>query len=229
MNKLFLIIDQNQYLYEILKEIIIDLQYEIINGGNRIDEEINKIISNNNDYLILTNKNTNKYEKTKSIFLSKPIKIKKLLEIINLMFLRNKYSETSNISIGNYNLDLNSRTMSFDNKKLKLTEKELNLIMYLFVNETEKKSFDIRKDVWGYSDGVETHTVETHIYRLRKKIIEKFNDKKFLSYEKNGYKLLWKNETHSPNHFFLKNISKGRLDQKKVREVLKEKKNKTNL
>ena len=190
MNKLFLIIDQNQYLYEILKEIIIDLQYEIINGGNRIDEEINKIISNNNDYLILTNKNTNKYEKTKSIFLSKPIKIKKLLEIINLMFLRNKYSETSNISIGNYNLDLNSRTMSFDNKKLKLTEKELNLIMYLFVNETEKKSFDIRKDVWGYSDGVETHTVETHIYRLRKKIIEKFKDKKFLSYEKNGYKLL---------------------------------------
>ena len=62
--------------------------------------------------------------------------------------------------------------------------------MYLYQHKLEKKSSDIRKDVWGHSENVETHTVETHIYRLRKKIIDKFRDNNFIIYDKNGYKIL---------------------------------------
>ena len=190
MNKLFLIIDENQHLYEIFKEIRFDLQYKIINVGSNINQVIDKIIKDKDDYLILTINTKKKYDKNKHILISKPIKLNILLEKINLIFLKNKYSKTSNISIGKYNIDLNARRISLNNNSLKLTEKELDLIMYLYASGIEKKSSQIRKDVWKHSENVETHTVETHIYRLRKKIIEKFNDQNFLIYEKNGYKIL---------------------------------------
>ncbi len=190
MNKLFLIIDQNQYLYNLLKEIKFDLQYQIINVENNIDKTINKIIVQKSDYLIITTKYKHKYDKIRSISINKPIKISQLFEKINLIFSKNKFSITSNILIGEYKVDLNSRTISLKDKNLKLTEKELDLIMYLFESKTEKKSLDIRKDVWGHSANVETHTVETHIYRLRKKIIDKFNDHNFILYQTNGYKIL---------------------------------------
>ena len=189
MNKLFLVIDQNQYLYNLLKEIKFDLQYQIISVESNIDEIINKLIFQKNDYLIITNKAKHNYDKMRTISINKPIKIFQLFEKINLIFSKNKYSITSNISIGKYTVDLNSREISLERSNLKLTEKELDLIMYLFESKTEKKSSDIRKDVWGHSANVETHTVETHIYRLRKKIIEKFNDQNFLVHEKNGYKI----------------------------------------
>ena len=72
---------------------------------------------------------------------------------------------------------------------MKLTEKELQLIMYLHGNKEIKKTSDIRKDVWKHSENVETHTVETHIYRLRKKINNKFEDNKFILSTKNGYSI----------------------------------------
>ena len=190
MNKLFLVIDQNQYLYNLLKEIKFDLQYQIINVENNIDEIINKLIFQKNDYLIITNKTKHNYDKMRTISINKPIKISQLFEKINLIFSKNKFSITSNILIGEYKVDLNSRTISLKDKNLKLTEKEIDLIIYLFESKNEKKSLDIRKDVWGHSANVETHTVETHIYRLRKKIIDKFNDHNFILYQTNGYKIL---------------------------------------
>ena len=100
MNKLFLVIDQNQYLYNLLKEIKFDLQYQIINVENNIDEIINKLIFQKNDYLIITNKTKHNYDKMRTISINKPIKIFQLFEKINLIFSKNKYSITSNISIG---------------------------------------------------------------------------------------------------------------------------------
>ena len=190
MPKLFLIIDQNQQLYQLIKEINLDLQYEILNGKDKIQEIIDEIISNSNDYLVLTNKTKHNFDSKRCITINKPIKASKLFEMINLIFLKNKYLVTSNISVGGYNLDLNSRTISSGDKNLKLTERELDLIIYLSDSKTERSSFDIRKDVWGHAENVETHTVETHIYRLRKKIIDTFNDQNFLIYKKNGYKIL---------------------------------------
>ena len=79
--------------------------------------------------------------------------------------------------------------MSFGENKLKLTEKEINSILYLFKIGNEVKIQELQTEVWGYQSQLETHTVETHIYRLRKKIAKTFNDQDFITSKKNGYKI----------------------------------------
>ena len=118
-----------------------------------------------------------------------PIKILDLIEKININLLRLKYSYQSNFQIKEYKLDLNSRVISFDKKDLRLTEREIEII--LFLNSKDKpQSIDVlQKEVWGYSENLETHTVETHVYRLRKKINETFDDSNFLVSSKDGYKI----------------------------------------
>ena len=126
---------------------------------------------------------------------------------------------------GNYYLDINSRFLFKNEAKLKLTEKEVDLILYLKNSKTEKSSQDLQKDIWRHVAEVETHTVETHIYRLRKKISDKFEDNNFIIYNKNGYKIEnWKKEIILQKAYYLKGLGKKKLNQKKVKEVLKEKK-----
>ena len=91
--------------------------------------------------------------------------------------------------IGSYKFNLNSREMSKSDLKLKLTEKEINSIIYLFNSKDVVKIDELQSKVWGYQPELETHTVETHIYRLRKKILTTFNDNEFIISEKNGYKI----------------------------------------
>ena len=75
------------------------------------------------------------------------------------------------------------------NSKLKLTEKEINTISYLSKSEKPVSIDELQEKVWSYQSDIETHTVETHIYRLRKKILNTFNDKDFIISEKNGYQI----------------------------------------
>ena len=82
---------------------------------------------------------------------------------------------------------MNSRQISLNNNKLKLTEKELNTIIYLSKKKLPINVEELEKNVWNYQEGMETHTVETHIYRLRKKIFDKFKDKDFIVRKKTGY------------------------------------------
>ena len=98
-----------------------------------------------------------------------------------------KFDYQSKININKYVLNLNSKFFTLGDLSLKLTEKEIEIILYL--NETKAKHdiLDMQKNIWGYSSGVETHTVETHIYRLRKKISNKFNDENFIVSHENGY------------------------------------------
>ena len=77
--------------------------------------------------------------------------------------------------------------MSKNNIYLKLTEKEIEIIIYLNLTKKKHNVLDLQKNIWTYSANMETHTVETHIYRLRKKISDKFNDESFLLSDKNGY------------------------------------------
>ena len=77
--------------------------------------------------------------------------------------------------------------MKIDNTKLKLTEKEINTISYLSKSSESVSINELQEKVWSYQSDIETHTVETHIYRLRKKILNTFNDKKFIISKKNGY------------------------------------------
>ena len=119
---------------------------------------------------------------------SKPIKLEKLIEFININFLKNKFSDQSNITIGKYKLDLNSRKIRYKDKNLSLTERETDLIIY--INEKKVVSVkDLQKKVWHYAQDLETHTVETHVYRLRKKIKEIFGDENFIKNEKKGYSI----------------------------------------
>ena len=92
--------------------------------------------------------------------------------------------------IKNYELNLNSKFLSRDNLNLKLTEKEIEIILYLNNLKTKHTVLDLQKNIWGYTANMETHTVETHIYRLRKKIINFFKDDDFILSDKNGYFIL---------------------------------------
>ena len=185
MSPKILIIFEYQILFEILDEIHKSLNFKIIKCNKNEYENIQfdpKI-----DYLVISKKNINGI-KNLLVLEDKIIKLDKLLEIININFLKNKFFKQSNIKIGKYNLDLNSRKISFKDKNLDLTERETNLI--IFIHDRKDVSVkDLQKNVWDYSPNLETHTVETHIYRLRKKMKEIFGDENFIFNNNNGYSI----------------------------------------
>jgi Response regulators consisting of a CheY-like receiver domain and a winged-helix DNA-binding domain len=118
-----------------------------------------------------------------------PISIYSIIEKININLLKQKYLEQSDIFIGKYSVDLNLRLIKINTNKLKLTEREIQIIIFLNNSKTPQNIQKLQKEVWGYNSPLETHTVETHIYRLRKKILEKFADNNFIVSTKQGYKI----------------------------------------
>ena len=109
--------------------------------------------------------------------------------MININYLKIQFNFQSEISIGDYKLDLNSREIGKNKSTLDLTERETNLIMFLKNSSKPVKINELQKEVWGYGSELETHTVETHIYRLRKKIKDKFDDNNFIISLQDGYKI----------------------------------------
>ena len=116
-----------------------------------------------------------------------PIDIYILVEKINIQLIKNKYNFQSKLKVKNYFIDLNSRSISNNNNTLKLTEREMDIIFFLNENKDPQKINDLQNKVWGYSSDLETHTVETHIYRLRKKIYDNFKDERFIISTDKGY------------------------------------------
>ena len=110
-----------------------------------------------------------------------PINKKKIVQ------LKQKYSEQSDIIIGKYSIDINSRSIKNTNERLKLTQREIQIILFLKKSKSPQNIENLQKEVWGHNSNLETHTVETHIYRLRKKISEKFKDNNFINSTKKGY------------------------------------------
>ena len=181
-----LIIYRFTSLYHILDEIGLDLNFKIICVESK--NSLNDILKNNIDFLVISNKkhlDVNNHYVLKNI----PINIFKLVEKINIEFLKLQFNNQSQIKVNNYTIDLNSRNMLTNNLKLKLTEKEINTINYLFKSNKPVSIDELQEKVWNYQSGIETHTVETHIYRLRKKILNTFNDKEFIISKKNGYQI----------------------------------------
>jgi hypothetical protein len=179
-------------LYEILDEIKGNLPFKIIKYDNDDNftkvfnsDMTNSLIISKFNQKILLNKNIN--EKYVLNFGEFPLNINKLLELINIQLIKLKFNYQSKISINGYELDLNSKFFSKNNLSLKLTEKEIEIILYLRQMKTKHDVLDLQKNIWDYSSDMETHTVETHIYRLRKKISKKFNDQNFILSHKNGY------------------------------------------
>ena len=186
-----LIINFNS-LYEILDEIKVNLSFNIVKHDNE-DDFIKYNYTSPNNFLIITKSNKkiliNK-NLTKKNFLDLsnfPLSINKLIELINIQLIKLKFNLQAKIIINGYELNLNSKFLFKGNLSLKLTEKEIEIILYLNENRSKHDVLDLQKNIWYYSAGVETHTVETHIYRLRKKLSNKFNDAELILTDPNGY------------------------------------------
>jgi DNA-binding response OmpR family regulator len=179
-------------LYEILDEIKENLSFKITKFKNEEDFQKNPnldiinclIISKSSHKLLLNN---NIISKNLLDLNDLPLTLKKLLELISIKLIKLKFNQQSKIVIKGYELNLNSKFFSKDNLNLKLTEKEIEIILYLNDKKIKHDVADLQKNIWGYSANTETHTVETHIYRLRKKISDLFKDENFLLSQKNGY------------------------------------------
>jgi DNA-binding response OmpR family regulator len=112
-----------------------------------------------------------------------------MIEKLNIEFLKLKFNEQSQVIIGDYTIDINARKMFSNNVSLKLTEKEVNTIIYLSKVNKPITTNELQTKVWDYNSDLETHTVETHIYRLRKKILKSFSDDNFIISRHNGYQI----------------------------------------
>ena len=179
-------------LYEILDEIKENFSPKIIKYENEVDfindsnlNLINSLIISRSNQKLLLNQNLSKKNFLEfDIF---PLTIIKLKKLINIQLIQIKFNQQSKINIKGYELNLNSKFFSKNNLSLKLTEKEIEIILYLNETKTKRAVSDLQKNIWSYSPDMETHTVETHIYRLRKKISNKFDDENFILSHKNGY------------------------------------------
>tara|TARA_Y100001958_G_C21205807_1_gene531921 strand:- start:515 stop:1075 length:561 start_codon:yes stop_codon:yes gene_type:complete len=180
-----LIIYEYQILYEILSEIKEHLNFKILYvDRNKYKElKLDKI----ENYLIISPKKSQNI-KSNLILENLPLKLEKLIQIININFLRTNFLKKSEINVGKYKLDLNSREIILNKLSLGLTEKETEIIIFIKSNELVTIK-ELQNNVWGYSSNLETHTVETHIYRLRKKMKDKFGDSEFIQNSQKGYKI----------------------------------------
>ena len=179
-------------LYEILDEIKENLSFKITKIENEEDfekkfdlDKLDHLVISKTDHKLLLNNNLT--DKNFLDFNDLPLSFKKLLELINIKLIKLKFNQQSKIIIKGYDLNLNSKFFSKGYLKLKLTEKEIEIILYLNDNTIKQNVADLQKNIWGYAANMETHTVETHIYRLRKKISDLFKDEKFILSHKNGY------------------------------------------
>jgi len=189
MSKTIVLIYKLPTLYEILSEINDLLNFELQSSLDELG--LSNIISNKKkNFVVISETKISEVQGDNNIILSKfPIKVFNLIEKINIILLKKNFITQSKININDYQLDVNSRALKIGKKKLKLTQKETEIIFFIKNSNKEVSISSLKKHVWGHSSELETHTVETHVYRLRKKIKDFFNDSKFIKSTDNGYKI----------------------------------------
>ena len=189
MNKQSVLIFKLPELFKILNELKDHLDFNIYNFNEK-QELLNLNKNKYGSYIVLTDfKNQIVDEKFQLILTKLPDSVYSIIEKINVSLLKQKYSEQSEIQIGKYSVDINSRSIKNDQVSLKLTQKEVQIVLFLKQSDLPQNIENLQKEVWGHNSDLETHTVETHIYRLRKKISEKFEDSSFINSTKLGYKI----------------------------------------
>tara|TARA_Y100000741_G_C18151411_1_gene517395 strand:- start:59 stop:700 length:642 start_codon:yes stop_codon:yes gene_type:complete len=197
-------------LYNILEEIKYNLSFKIVNYIKLEDFKKflneNKVLTNiliitkfeNKDFFVkkkidlnniffFSKKNIKINDIENCKIIQYPINIYSFIEKINIQLIKHEYNFQSDIKVKNYSINFNTKTISREEKKLKLTEREIEIIIFLKNNNKPQTINDLQNKVWGYSTELETHTVETHIYRLRKKINDNFQDNNFLISTNEGY------------------------------------------
>ena len=172
---------------DIDKSIIDNYNCVIIEDKIEKNENVFKHLNNTNvSKLVITSKeNQIKFKHDEKIF--KPLSIIDLNKKIVDLNTKKKFSANSSIQIKDYILDKNEKKLKKENLFIIITEKEIQLLELLFNKKKPIQKKDILEEVWKYASDADTHTVETHIYRLRKKIFDKFKDEKFILNKKDGY------------------------------------------
>ncbi|MEC7168915.1 MAG: helix-turn-helix domain-containing protein [Pseudomonadota bacterium] len=174
---------------EFIKETSIDNFDGIIYHEEILKDKINKTVSDNKDCFKILASYDKKNDKSDlfDFFLKLPTSINEINNVVESLVAKKKFVKNSSIKIKSYTLNKNDKKLLKKNQFIILTEKEINL-MELFLNKKKPMSKnEILSLVWNYSSDADTHTVETHIYRLRKKISDKFSDDNFILNNKKGY------------------------------------------
>ena len=180
--------DKEDNFLKLYRENKIDIANSLIlTKAENKDLFVKKNNINKQNIFLFCNKDNNYYINLEYNLLKYPIEIYSLIEKINIQLIKQKYNYQSKIKLNDYYLDLNSRNIAKKNKSLKLTEREMDIILFLNDKKKPQKINILQNEVWKYSSDLETHTVETHIYRLRKKINNKFKDNKFIISTDEGY------------------------------------------
>ena len=185
-----------QNLYKILKELkeYLDFNLTYISKSDLINLLKKDQIDTKSNVYIVPDQLQKNFQKLgildQTLFLTKDLmSIKVLFEKINISFLKLNYNFQSNIIIKNYKLNINSKLIINDISSIKLTEKEVKVILYLFNSDKPVSAKELQKKIWNQKENLETHTVETHIYRLRKKFFDVFKDVNFIISDKMGYSI----------------------------------------
>ena len=177
-------------LYNIILEIKNFFNFDLLDFENEKELLNEQKKRGDRSFIVLTKENLDNTLINKKQIIkieNYPFNFFSLVEKINSNLLMQQYDFQSNINIKEYTLDLNSRVVSSKNNKLKLTEREIEIILFLKKHKNPININVLQKEVWGYAEDSETHTVETHVYRLRKKIKKTFDDQNFIQSDKKGY------------------------------------------
>jgi len=153
------------------------------------ENSINVLLQNINKIKILVSYSNKPFTGIFNDKLKLPTSIKDINQIIENSVTKKKFNKNSSIKIKNYILNKNERKLLKDNDYILLTEKEIQLLELFLKNDIPIGKNKILDEVWQYASDADTHTVETHIYRLRKKIKDKFDDENFILNNKTGYLL----------------------------------------
>ena len=195
----------NKTFFEIIKEIKLFSKYKIKHYENL--DLITKDSSNNNQLVVFfdnnideskisnfpsilateTLKKKNKFSKILNEEIQMPFKIKDFEKKVILLNAKYKFKKNSVINLNGYIIDKNERKIKKDKLELQLSEKEVNFLILFGEHKDPVSRAFLLKNAWKYSAETETHTVETHIHRIRKKILEKFNDNNFIKNNNKGY------------------------------------------
>jgi len=180
--------------YDVINELKEHIDYELLKFENKeifFDQYKSKIISIENSILVVPEGEFNffvkKINEDQVIKFKPPINIFMFIENLNVTFIQKKYQDQSNINVKNFFLDINSRELKKDKLSLKLTERETDMILFLSKSKKPVSVETLEKKIWQHSSDLETHTVETHIYRLRKKIKAEFGNDELIKSNKDGY------------------------------------------
>ena len=180
--------------YDIISELKEHIDYEILKFDNKeffFDKYTNESISIENSILVVDEKEYNFFVKNinedQIIKLKPPVNIFTFIENLNVRFIQKKYQDQSNVNVKDFFLDINSRELKKGKLSLKLTERETDMILFLNNSNKPVNVETLEKEIWQHSSELETHTVETHIYRLRKKIKAEFGNDDLIKSNKNGY------------------------------------------